>query len=217
MSCITKELIEQEKGIARLYYSSSLELYNHSLDVTAICESLGRRLEMCDTRSLCLGAFYHDFGKLFLEPTILYKEGKLTEFEFNYVKSHTRVGARTLRERHYPQIAIHCAMFHHERLDGSGYYHRTELSDYIKILSLADSFSAVRAKRCYSGPVSDMDALTQLEEDQRVKGLFDEKVFDVFANCAISGTLGFCDDFAREATEREQRTASKTTDLCLFG
>lgn len=70
----------------------------------------------------------HDIGKIGISDVILLKPGKLTEEEFEVIKTHARIGANALRNiyertptQEYLQYAISIAESHHERVDGRGY------------------------------------------------------------------------------------------------
>jgi putative two-component system response regulator len=111
----------------------------------------------------------HDIGKVGIPDHILQKPGKLTEAEFEIMKTHTLLGANTLRAvetRHsgnrFVRCGIEIAESHHEKWDGTGYPHglkgeRIPLS--ARIFALADVYDALRARRCYKEPMSHEEAL----------------------------------------------------------
>jgi putative two-component system response regulator len=101
----------------------------------------------------------HDIGKVAIRDGVLLKPGPLTAAEFDEMKSHTTLGARTLEEvqRAYPgnaflRIGIEIARSHHERWDGSGYPHGlagTQIPLSARIMAVADSYDAGRSRRLY--------------------------------------------------------------------
>ncbi len=105
----------------------------------------------------------HDIGKVAIPDAILLKPGKLTAAEFEIMKTHTTLGARTLRTVHerYPDneliaMGIEIAKSHHERWDGTGYpdgLRGKEIPLSARILAVADCYDALRARRCYKEPV----------------------------------------------------------------
>jgi putative two-component system response regulator len=106
----------------------------------------------------------HDIGKVGVPDRILQKPGNLSEEEFALMKTHTTIGATTLRnvdERHpgnaFIRMGIEIAESHHEKWNGSG-YPRALSGDAIpltgRILALADVYDALTSKRCYKDAFS---------------------------------------------------------------
>lgn len=101
----------------------------------------------------------HDIGKVGVPDGILLKPAKLTEDEWVEMRSHTTIGAETLRavDRKHPGngfllMGIEIAEGHHEKWDGSGYpYARKGESIPLcaRILALGDVYDALTSKRCY--------------------------------------------------------------------
>ena len=94
----------------------------------------------------------HDIGKISIPNTILQKPGKLTEDEFEVMKTHTVKGEKILDGIPFLERAKEIALSHHERFDGMGYPHGLrgeEIPLSARIVSLADVFDALTSKRCY--------------------------------------------------------------------
>jgi len=108
---------------------------------------------------LRLASMLHDIGKVGVPDAILRKPGKLTDSEFDVIKSHPSVGADTLIKVHGEiesdpliQMAIEVALYHHERWDGSGYPVGLSKSDIplsARITAVADVFDALMSPRVY--------------------------------------------------------------------
>ena len=101
----------------------------------------------------------HDIGKVGIPDQILLKPGKLTDNEWEIMRTHPTIGANTLRavaERHpgndFINMGINIAECHHEKWDGSG-YPRGLAGESIpleaRILALADVYDALTSVRCY--------------------------------------------------------------------
>ena len=108
-----------------------------------------------------MGCLLHDIGKMNIPAEIIGKPGRLTEKEFNIVKTHSNYGYETLYAieqsmgdelQEYFKIAKDIALFHHENHDGTGYPKRlknTEIPLSARICMLADTYAAIRADRVY--------------------------------------------------------------------
>ncbi len=101
----------------------------------------------------------HDVGKIATPDSILQKQGKLTEEEFEIMKQHASTGGEIINEvfasfgdEEYKKIAYEVARYHHEKWNGKGYpegLSEEEIPLHARIMSIADVFDAVSAKRCY--------------------------------------------------------------------
>jgi putative two-component system response regulator len=106
----------------------------------------------------------HDIGKVGIRDAVLLKPGKLTPEEFEEMKTHTTLGARTLEavEAKYPKNAfirmgIEIAHWHHEKWDGKGYpdgLSGKAIPLSARIMAVADVYDALRANRCYRPAMS---------------------------------------------------------------
>ncbi len=97
-------------------------------------------------------ALLHDIGKIGVPPEVLNKPGKLTDEEFETIKSHTSLGYEALKQIHImPELAIG-ARSHHERPDGKGYPQHLkgeEIPRVAQIIAVADCFDAMYSNRPY--------------------------------------------------------------------
>lgn len=101
----------------------------------------------------------HDIGKVAISDNILLKPGKLTPDEFEIMKTHAALGAKTLKvvQEKYPRnlfisMGISIARSHHEKWDGSGYpdgLSEDEIPLAAGIMAVADVYDALRSKRVY--------------------------------------------------------------------
>ncbi|MBB6452745.1 HD-GYP domain-containing protein (c-di-GMP phosphodiesterase class II) [Salirhabdus euzebyi] len=133
-------------------------VYSHCLNVAIYATQLGieNGLPIKKIEEIGLGAMLHDIGKLFVSRDILNKPGKLSNEEFEHVKTHSALGYELLKKIHEIPIPVaHCAYQHHERIDGKGYprgLKGNEIHNYVKILSVVDVFDAVTSARVYRKP-----------------------------------------------------------------
>ena len=130
----------------------------------------------------------HDIGKVGITDSILLKPGKLTPEEFEIMKTHTTLGAKTLQfvYEKYPnnafiKMGIAVAISHHEKWDGSGYPNGLAGNDIPlpgRIMAVADVYDALRSERCYKEAFSH-----EKSYDILIKGKgqhFDPGLVDVF-------------------------------------
>jgi putative two-component system response regulator len=122
----------------------------HTRRVAVLAAVLGRRLGSDDTLVDLIrrAAPLHDLGKIGIPDGVLLKPGKLTEHEFELMKTHTTIGARILSggKSSLIRMAEEIAWSHHERWDGTG-YPRGLAGEAIplaaRLVSVADVFDAL--------------------------------------------------------------------------
>lgn len=135
--------------------TNDFNLYQHSLNVCLYSMVLGISYGYSrdEVRVLGLGALLHDIGKTRISPGLIQKPGRLTEEEFREVQKHTEIGYKILKdEPNIPLLSAHCALQHHERLDGSGYprgLKGSETHEYAKWIAITDSYDAMTTHRVY--------------------------------------------------------------------
>ncbi|MFQ5492117.1 MAG: HD domain-containing phosphohydrolase [Phycisphaerae bacterium] len=134
----------------------------------------------------------HDIGKVGIPDDILTKPGKLTDEEFQIMKTHTDIGRRTLefamsRIGRVPlmQMCVDIAYCHHERFDGTGYPRRISGQDIplaARIVALVDAYDAITSRRRYSEPRTHQRAVEIVREESGKH--FDPDVVQAFLRCA---------------------------------
>ncbi len=125
----------------------------------------------------------HDVGKIGVSDTILLKPGKLTNEEFDIIKTHTLLGAQLLRDGSSPLIALaECiARSHHERFDGRGYPGALEGENIPlegRIVAVADVFDALTHERPYKRAWPVEEALAEIQKGAGTQ--FDPRVVEAF-------------------------------------
>ena len=125
-------------------------------------------------------ALLHDCGKIGVPDSILGKPGKLTDEEYEIIKSHTICGGEILSSFKSLENAGEGALYHHERYDGKGYPEGRAGEDIpliARMICVADSFDAMNTNRVYRKRLTKAEIISELESN---KGLqFDPEIADV--------------------------------------
>ena len=134
----------------------------------------------------------HDVGKIGIPDSILMKPAKLTDKEFETMKTHTTIGGHILSRDSFPILsyAKEIALSHHERWDGSGYPlglagEGIPLSG--RIVSVADVFDSIVHERCYKPAFSVDEALRVMVGGRERQ--FDPAPLDLFVDLVRSGRV----------------------------
>ena len=130
--------------------------------------------------SLEYAALMHDVGKLGVPEAILNKPAKLTEEEWEIMRSHPQVGVKILKPLHTFDKIADWILYHHERMDGKGYYKVSgeDIPLAARIIAIADTYSAITMRRSYKEPRTHEEALQIIEE---VAGSqLDRELVDIF-------------------------------------
>lgn len=149
---------------------------------------------------MIVAAPLHDIGKIHISDLILNKPGKLTDEEFEIMKTHAAAGSELLEhakeelgESGYLNIAQEMALYHHERWDGRGYPCKIggeEIPLCARIMAVADVFDALTAKRCYKSAMPLEKAIGIIREETGTH--FDPTVAGAFLELAGRGEI--CSD-----------------------
>jgi len=111
-------------------------------------------------------ALMHDIGKISIPEAILNKPSKLSDDEFDLIRSHPEIGAEIIKNIKLIGAHADIVRHHHERIDGRGYpsgITGEKISLGAKILCVADAFDAMTSARIYSTPKSKQQAVAELE------------------------------------------------------
>lgn len=176
---------------------------------------LGNRLKLSDVQQsdLLLLCLLHDIGKIGIPLEILNKPGKLTNEEWNIMKSHAEKGyqiANSSAELKGIADMIGC---HHERWDGKG-YPRAIAGENIpllsRVISVVDSYDAMVSKRVYKKAMSQEDAIAELEKCAGTQ--FDPKIVAEFI-AMLKEHPEFCPSNIDESSDKSSANNVMFTDL----
>ncbi|MEF9951377.1 MAG: HD-GYP domain-containing protein [Clostridium sp.] len=170
-------------------YLSDLKTYDnytyiHSLNVAMLSIFFGTKLGKDKERLSELGVagMLHDIGKTKIPIEILNKSGKLSDEEFEIMKMHPIYGYEITRYSDDITENARCAiLYHHEKLDGSGYPHKLsgeEIDSISKIVCISDVYDAVASDRVYRKAFSPSDSYEYILAG--CGSLFDHKLVSIF-------------------------------------
>jgi PAS domain S-box-containing protein/putative nucleotidyltransferase with HDIG domain len=144
----------------------------------AMAEEMGLAEEQFD--GLRMAGLVHDIGKISVPVEILIKPRRLSETEFNIIKTHPQAGYNILKEIEFPWPVAQIVLQHHERLDGSGYpqgLRGEEIMLEAKILAVADVVEGMASHRPYRPALGIEVALEEIAKNQGI--LYDPAIVDV--------------------------------------
>lgn len=130
-------------------------------------------------------ALLHDIGKLGVPESILNKPGKLNEEEWAIMKKHPQIGVTFLEPIESFETISEWILYHHERIDGKGYYGKTadEIPFVSKLLAVCDTYSALTMKRSYKEPKTYKEATKIIKEVSGTQ--LDPELVDIFLSIPV--------------------------------
>lgn len=165
-------------------------LYGHSLDTARYAVQIGLVLNNgIDLIELAKAGLLHDLGKVDIPSEILNKPGRLNDYEFSIMKTHSQKGYDRLCQLGVEEQVCDAALHHHEKLSGSGYPEgTTDITLQTQIITVSDIFSALTELRSYKKPISSSKAFKIMREE--MSGL-NQALIDILESRVIDESEDF--------------------------
>ena len=141
----------------------------HSVRVAEYSKEIARRLGKTqkEQENIFYAALLHDIGKIGVPDEIINKTSRLTDEEYDIIKTHPTIGADILENiSELPEIAVG-AHWHHERYDGKGYPDQLkgeEIPEIARIIGVADAYDAMTSNRSYRNIMAQSKARDEIEK-----------------------------------------------------
>lgn len=173
----------------------SLDVFTrqHCENVAAItcrlCEYLHCSKGFTEYCTIC--AYLHDIGKIFIPASILQKPGKLTDDEYEVIKTHTTIGYNMCMKDAKLKPYSAGPLYHHEALNGTGYPQGLTKKDIpyeAQIIRVADEYDAIVSKRQYKSHIGISDTLKIIIDNTRPENAI--KSSAVLSEIASNAKLG---------------------------
>jgi HD-GYP domain-containing protein (c-di-GMP phosphodiesterase class II) len=168
--------------------------FYHCVNVAflAIATGIGMALRRAHIYELSLGALVHDIGKVHVPLEILNKPGKLTQDEFEIMKTHSEKGYKVLADSgHLTGDACRGVLWHHERYDGNGYpfgKSGDEINLIGKVIAICDVYDAITSDRPYRKAWRPYEAIEYVMGNSSIQ--FDPGVTQAFLKKVVPYPVG---------------------------
>lgn len=162
----------EEQILDMLYHLMPSEddlTYAHCLNAALISTVFGKWIGLNENElqlfTLC--GFFYDIGKMKLPDSIIWKPYKLTDEEFEIVKTHTTLGYELLKNQNINEMIKICTLNHHERVDGSGYPNKLKgdaIDSFSKYIGIVDAYEAMTSARIYRSSLTPFQVIRTFEK-----------------------------------------------------
>lgn len=198
--------IESIEAIARTIDAKDSYTNGHSKRVGIYSREIAKALNLSqrDIDNIYYIALLHDIGKIAIPITVLNKPGKLTDEEFEIMKSHTTAGAKILEGISTIPHIVEGAKYHHEKYGGGGYptgIKGEEIPFIARIICCADCYDAMATKRVYKEPYSKEKIISEFERCKNTQ--FDPQIADIVIKLIKEDRL-------RQGTEEKQKNKEES-------
>ncbi|MFC1703406.1 HD domain-containing phosphohydrolase [Candidatus Omnitrophota bacterium] len=172
------------KSLVTLLDKKVPHTYTHTPRISRIILGIAEKMHLSESqmRILHYAGLLHDAGKIDIPLEILTKRKKLSQEEFNIIKSHPLKGAEIIKPLEILKPLVPVILYHHEKYDGSGYpsgLKKGQIPLAARIMSVADAFEAMMAQRPYrKNLITIKEAIEEIKKNSGTQ--FDPKVVNAF-------------------------------------
>ncbi|HIE51807.1 MAG TPA: GAF domain-containing protein [Armatimonadetes bacterium] len=193
---LREQFVQSIRVIANAIDARDPYTRGHSERVTEYALLIARELGLPegDLEVVRYGGLLHDVGKIGIRDEILLKPGRLTEEEFQIMKSHPVRGADIISPVRQLQRILPALRYHHERYTVDGYpegLHGEDIPLIARIIGVADTYDAMTTNRPYRKALPREIALQELIRNRGVQ--FDPQIVDAFLRCVARGEVDHLD------------------------
>lgn len=156
----------------------------HSERVASFSLQIAKALSLSNLEEIYSAALLHDIGKIAIPESVLRKTGSLTKEEYDDIKTHPQRGFNLLLKSSQFEGILDGVLYHHERLDGSGYpcgLKGDQIPMQARIIAVADVYDALTSDRSYRPAMTIQEATAIIEAGRGTK--FDAAVVDCLLTC----------------------------------
>ena len=177
------DAVSVKKELEELKYGTE-GVVTHSLNTAVLAGAIAieNGFPKEAVEQLVVGGMLHDIGKLYIDPAVLNKKGRLNDKEYEIMKTHAEEGYKKLCDNKGVTQHVRLMAFqHHENNDGTGYPKRLKGDQILfesRIIHVVDVYEAMTAKRCYKDSLLSGDVMEFVMG--RYSTMFDTKAMDMF-------------------------------------
>ena len=167
--CIDQRYSVFKSLIAKQINLQIYQEFKHAKRVSFYAKQLAQALScsLCDIHIIEQGGFVHDFGKLLIEPQLLYKKDPLSDIEWKIIQKHPQFGCELLSlSKHFHHL-IPVVEQHHEWWNGNGYPNGLKGDEILlpsRILSVVDAYDAMTCNRTYQKRIGSDAAAEEIKQ-----------------------------------------------------
>ena len=162
--------------------------------------------------------FFYDIGKLMLPQDLIWKPSKLTDMEFELMKTHTLQGYNLLKDQDLDESILLATLEHHEKCDGTGYPSKLkedQINLFAKYIAIIDAYEAMTSARTYRQSLVPFQVIENFEKNERFyPSIILRNILLHIANSQVGLTVRLSDERLAEVILINQRNLSRPLVKC---